>query len=51
MAAAGSLIRIPGGRSDAAAWISLADSYRNDYQQLIKKFRPQSSRLNRPTHS
>lgn len=39
------------GRQSAPAWLSLSESYRTDYEKLLKIFRPQAARLNRPTHS
>ena len=42
-----------GGNGDREArwWLSLADSYRVDFEKLIKKFHPGASRLNHPIHS
>jgi hypothetical protein len=51
MAGTGNLTRGEPVRSNAEAWIKLADSYRTDYGRLIKKFRPNASRFSRPTHS
>lgn len=51
MAAASDLKFGQFGRQTAPSWISLSESYRNDYKQLLKVFRPQMTRLNRPTHS
>jgi hypothetical protein len=51
MAAASDLRFGQFGYRTAPSWISLSESYRNDYRQLLKVFRPQTTRLNRPTHS
>ncbi|UCD94065.1 MAG: hypothetical protein JSU69_09885 [Candidatus Zixiibacteriota bacterium] len=39
------------GRQTAAAWLSLAESYRDDYTGLLKDFRPKAARLSGPAHS
>jgi hypothetical protein len=39
------------GNTSTNAWISLAESYRKDYNAFLKSFRPPSARYNRPTHS
>ena len=39
------------GSKDANSWLALADSYRLDFEKLIKSFRPGAARLNRPTFS
>ena len=38
-------------RQTALAWISLAESYRDDYKNLLKVFRPQAAGLSGPTHT
>jgi len=48
---AGSLRYNSTGSNDAKSWLSLADSYRADYENIIKKYRPGAARLNRPTYS
>jgi hypothetical protein len=37
--------------SSAASWLALADNYRRDYELLIKPFRAQGVRMNRPTRT
>ncbi len=39
------------GRQTAGAWLSLAESYRDDYRNLLKAFRPQASGLTGPKHT
>jgi hypothetical protein len=39
------------GRQTASAWLSLAESYRDDYRNLLKAFRPQVTGLSSPTHT
>jgi hypothetical protein len=51
MAAAADLKFGRSAKQSAAAWISLSDSYRKDYEQLLISFRPHTLRLKRPTHS
>ncbi len=51
MAAASDLRYGEYGRQTAPSWLSLAESYREDYRRLLKGFHPQAARLNRPTHS
>jgi hypothetical protein len=36
------------GKQTASAWLSLAESYRDDYKDLLKAFRPQASGLSGP---
>lgn len=49
--ASGSLRSTGGGERDARSWLTLGDSYRADYEMLIRKFRPGAARLNRPARS
>jgi hypothetical protein len=51
MMAASDLKFDPLGRQTASAWLSLAESYRNDYDGLLKGFRPQAARLSGPSHT
>jgi hypothetical protein len=51
MAAASDLRFGAYGRQTAPSWLTLAESYREDYRRLVKIFRPQAARMNRPTHS
>jgi len=51
MAAAGDLAAGGKGYQTAAAWLSLGENYRGDYEQLLKTFRPQAGRLSGPTNS
>ncbi|MEW6016179.1 MAG: hypothetical protein AB1690_12785 [Candidatus Zixiibacteriota bacterium] len=39
------------GNSARADWVKLAESYRNDYENLLKPFRSPATRLNPPTHT
>jgi hypothetical protein len=39
------------GRQSASSWLALSESYRRDYEQLIKDFRPGTARMNPPTIS
>ncbi len=39
------------GRQMATAWLNLAESYRDDYRNLLKAFRPQATGLSGPTHT
>jgi hypothetical protein len=39
------------GRQSATAWLALADSYRRDYEQLIRNFRPGATGLKSPVIS
>lgn len=48
---AGSLRYGGNGDREARWWLSLADSYRVDFEKLIKKFHPGASQLNRPIRS
>jgi hypothetical protein len=38
-------------RQTAASWLALCESFRGDYDNLIKSFRPQAIRMNRPARS
>jgi len=51
MSAAGTLAGGTAGHQTAAAWLSLADNYRRDYDHLLKTFRPRSGQMSGPTHS
>lgn len=39
------------GRQNASSWLALSESYRDDYKKLLEIFRPETARLNKPTHS
>ncbi len=39
------------GEKDVKSWLALAESYRSDFDRLIKKFRPGAAHLNHPTYS
>lgn len=49
--AAGCLRYGGNGDKETRWWLSLADSYRSDFEKLIKKFHPGASRLNHPIRS
>lgn len=51
MAAISDLRSTENGRQNATAWLSLAESYREDYKNLLKAFRPQASGLTAPKHT
>jgi hypothetical protein len=38
-------------KQTTSAWFNLAESYRDDYHNLLKVFRPQSTGLSGPTHT
>jgi len=49
---AGGCLRNGGsGDKETRWWLSLADSYRTDFEKLIRKFHPGASRLSRPARS
>jgi len=41
----------PSSRAAAASWMTLADSYRHDFETLLKLFRPDAARMKYPTLS
>ena len=49
--AAGCLRYGGNGEKETRWWLSLADSYRTDFEKLIRKFHPGASRMSRPIRS
>jgi len=40
-----------GQATRSGAWLALAESYRRDFEELVKNFRPPAARMNRPRRS
>ncbi len=40
-----------GQATRSSAWLALAESYRRDFEELVKNFRPPAARMNRPRRS
>jgi hypothetical protein len=51
MAAISQLRSGDNGKQTASAWLGLAGSYRDDYKNLLKTFRPQTGGLTGPRHT
>ncbi len=53
MAASGHLVQstLAKNAQNASSWLALAESYRGDYDRLIKPYRPQATRLSGPTRT
>jgi hypothetical protein len=40
-----------GQATRSGAWLALAESYRRDFEEFVKNFRPPAARMNRPRRS
>lgn len=50
-AAADSLRSSGGTSSESSAWLKLAGSFRDDFERLVRNFRPGATRMNPPRHT